>query len=140
MPDTQFSDQRERRQLREESRWNIQIACITAWVTSAAAVVLIGYIAADTGEWTVFATAVAGACVMAGLGWCMWTYQSRAAAWGLGVLAAGNLVFRVVYTESLGGVVFGILVCLAYYRGWRGTETLHELRRNDDTTVRDVSK
>lgn len=132
MPDFPTTDLRARRQLRETSLLDIRIACVTVWVASALLVVVYWMFSADTEIGDVFGFAVASATLSTGLGWWLWSRQSRAAAWTLMVLAAGNLVYRVVLTESLGGATLGVLACLVYYRAWRGTETLHELRRSQD--------
>ena len=131
MTEPDFGDIRVRHRLREEALQSLTVACSTACISGLIGAALIGYIAWDVRDWSMGVLGVAGGALSAWLGW--WTYsrQSRAAAWALGVLAAGNLVVRVVITESLGGSLVGILICVAYYRAWRGTEMLFEIREHD---------
>jgi hypothetical protein len=130
MPDIGIAELRSHRHLRETSLLDIRVACVTVWVASAWLVLAYWMFSADTEIGGMFGLALVSATLSTGLGWWLWSRQSRAAAWALMVLAAGNLAYRVVLTESLGGATLGVVVCLAYYRAWRGTETLHELRRS----------
>ena len=131
VPDAAPIDLRAVRAQREQALWRVKLACGTAWLAAAWATVVFGLIAIDTQEWAPFWSVVLGACLTAGLGWWLWARQNPTAAWLLGVLATGNLVFRVMYTGSAGGVVIGLLVCLAYFRGWQGAEKLRELQQAD---------
>ena len=128
MPDALHVDLRARREVRETALWHLKIACGAAWASALWAVMLFWFLAEDAAQWMLFWRVVSGAVVTASLGWWLWSHQSRAAASILGLLAAGNLVVRAITTESYVVVVIGSLLCLAYYRAWRATETLHALR------------
>ena len=131
-------DLRARRKVREQALLNLKVASGTAWAGAVWAVMVFWFVAAESHEWTLFWRVVVGATVTAGLGWWMWSRQSRAAAWILGLLAAANLVVRVISTESYVVAVIGSLLCFVYYRAWRGTETLYELRQAEDADVAPV--
>jgi type IV secretory pathway TraG/TraD family ATPase VirD4 len=128
-------DLRARRALREKALRNVKVACATAWASTAWAVIARSFFADSLELRLAFWRVVVGAVVTAGLGCLMWFRESRAAAWSLGLLASVNLVLRVVATESFYPAIVGGLFCLAYYRGWRGAEVLHELRQTEVPAV-----
>jgi hypothetical protein len=128
-------DLRERRALRENALRAVKVACITAWGSALWAVTAYTFLADALELRLAFWRVGVGVVVTSGLSWWLWSRVSRAAAWSLGLLAAVNFVIRLIETESVITAVVGGLFCLAYYRGWRGTEMLHELRQTEVPAV-----
>ncbi len=128
-------DLRARRALRESALRAVKVACVTAWGSALWAVTAYTFFADALDLRLAFWRVGVGVVVTSGLGWWMWARASRAAAWSLGLLAAVNFAIRLVETESFITAVVGGLFCLAYYRGWRGTEVLHELRQTEVSAI-----
>ncbi len=122
-------DLRARRALREHALRQIKIAVVAAWVSASFSGAVFGVIAVSSDQWGLFWRAEASAAFNCALGWWMYRHQSPIAAQILGVLTAGNVVFRVLTMGSFVILIFGSLLCLAFYNAWRGTLTLRGIRQ-----------
>jgi hypothetical protein len=118
----------QRRTRRNQASDRLQIAWITALITTCLGGLFIVWIAFDTGEWIASLLYLIPTGFALWLAWMTREYQSQLAAGMLLLNAVLTPVIRWIQTGRLSSIIVGIVLIVIYLRAFQATMDLAELR------------
>ena len=124
-PSTQPRRLRERK---DEAAGRLFAVWIATLLSGALTLLLLGWVAFDTGEWRLTAPYLLSVPVLVALAWLVYRHASQSAAGMLLILAIVTPVIRWMQTGRMTNLIMTVILLVIYLRGFQATVDLAELR------------